>query len=112
MKKLLLVTVAIGSAAFAATAAASGTATGVIAKIEAGPLHSGKVYFQVTNTTGQPACQSGSWHFVFDSVAAGGKETLATLLMAKSMQQTVSVSGNGVCTLAAGSEDLRWFRLE
>ena len=61
-----------------ATQAEAGSVTaGMISKIEMGPLYGELVYIQVTNAAEQPACQTGSFNFVFDSGAAGGKQLLA-----------------------------------
>jgi hypothetical protein len=96
-----------------ATQAEAGSVTaGMISKIEMGPLYGELVYIQVTNAAEQPACQTGSFNFVFDSGAAGGKQLLAAILAARMAQQTVSLTGMGTCSLSGSTEDLRWFRVE
>lgn len=95
-------------------AANAGTGQGTVAKVENGPLYGSKVFITIDGTIAeQPACKgTGSYHFVFDTSVPGGKDVLATVLLAKATKQSVIVSGAGQCSLYGGVEDLRWFRLE
>jgi hypothetical protein len=94
--------------------ALAGSGQGTIAKIESGPQYGDKVFITIEGAVGdQPACRSaGNFHFVFDSTAAGGKNLLATILLAKANKQNVTVSGTNACALYMGVEDLRWVRLD
>lgn len=87
---------------------------GTIAKVESGPIYGDKVFITIEGSvTGQPACwASGNYHFVFDSTAPGGKNLLASIMLAKASKQSIVIAGNGVCSLYGGVEDLRWFRIE
>lgn len=95
-------------------AANAGTGQGFVAKVETGPAYGARVFLTVDGpVTGQPACRNSSnYHFVFDTSAQGGKELLATVLLAKATKQNVVISGLDQCNLYSGVEDLRWFRLE
>lgn len=94
--------------------AVAGIGQGTIAKIESGPLYGDKVFITIEGAVSdQPSCRSGgNYHFVFDSTAPGGKNLLASILLAKASKQSIVVSGSNVCNLYTGVEDLRWFRVE
>jgi hypothetical protein len=94
--------------------ALAGIGQGTIAKIESGPLYGNKVFITIEGSvTGQPTCwASGNYHFAFDSSATGGKNLLASIMLAKATKQSVVISGYDACTLYGGIEDLRWFRIE
>ena len=81
---------------------------------ETGPIYGGKVFVTIDGAvTDQPACRTaGTYHFVFDTTVPGGKDLLATVLLAKTTKQSIIVSGASQCTLYGGVEDVRWFRLE
>lgn len=110
MTKTYLVTLL----SFCCSAALAGTGQGTVAKVENGPLYGAKVFLTIDGTVSdQPACRSaGNYHFVFDTTVPGGKELLATVLLAKANRQGVIVSGYNQCSLYNGVEDLRWFRLK
>lgn len=109
MKKYLLTLLSIYCSATLA-----GTGQGTVAKVENGPLYGGRVFVTIDGTVSdQPACRStGNYHFVFDTTTPGGKDLLATVLLAKATKQSIIVSGYNQCALYNGVEDLRWFRLE
>lgn len=95
-------------------AAQAGTGQGTVAKLESGPQYGSRFFITIDGAvTGQPPCRAeNNYHFVFDTAAPGGKDLLATVLLAKATKQNVVVSGYNQCGLYNGVEDLRWFRLE
>lgn len=68
------------------------------------------VYVGGTPSAGAPPCATqttgGNPRYAFDPSTAGGKATIATLIMARSLGITVTIVGAGTCNTWGDTEDL------
>ncbi|WP_323141134.1 hypothetical protein [Massilia phyllosphaerae] len=62
--------------------------------------------------SGKPSCASYSYWIIKSETSLVGKQQLAFLLAAKTMNQTVSISGTGSCTRWHDGEDIDAIQLQ
>ena len=101
MKKVFL----IASLYFASQNVFAGYQTGKITSIRvSSPTVSSPTHFQLNGTwNGQPACATSPW-WAIDTDTPAGKSLLSILLTAYSTDKTVTVWGQGICSLRSDME--------
>ncbi|MEZ0391825.1 MAG: hypothetical protein ACAH59_06390 [Pseudobdellovibrionaceae bacterium] len=109
MKKLILISLMTWM--MAPVAMAGSLSSTKIASVLAGASNLYYVNF-ATAIAGPPSCVTTyNKRFVFNISTAPGKAMLSTLLMAQSSGAPVSISGNGACADAAGTESIKYVTL-
>ena len=64
-------------------------------------------HVEVNGAPASASCVTSGWQYSFNGTNSEGKNFLSILLAAQMSKQTVTIGGQGTCSIAGGSEDMR-----